>query len=55
VDFPAAATRTLEILVAAGSVRASEVDDGLDWESRRTVLAALVREGFVAVERSAAP
>ena len=52
VDFPAAAARTLEVLISASRVRAGDVDDGLDWESRRTVLEALVREGMVTVERA---
>jgi hypothetical protein len=52
VNFPAAAAPTLEALIAAEAVRAGDLDDGLDWESRRTVLEALVREGFVAVQRS---
>lgn len=55
VDFPGAAARTLETLIGAEPVRAGDLDDGLDWESRRTVLEALVREGFVAVERSESP
>ncbi|MDH3205682.1 MAG: cupin domain-containing protein [Gemmatimonadota bacterium] len=47
VDFPAAATRTLESLLKEEPVRAGDVDDGLDWESRRVVISALMREGFV--------
>lgn len=50
VDFPAAAAGTVEALIDAGALRAGEVADGLDWESRRAVLTALVREGFVSVE-----
>jgi hypothetical protein len=30
------------------SVLASDVDDGLDWESRRVVLSTLIREGLLA-------
>ena len=48
VEFPAAATRTLEHLISGNPIRAGEVDDGLDWESRRVVLATLIREGLVA-------
>jgi ribosomal protein L16 Arg81 hydroxylase len=50
VDFPAAATKTLEVLLRAGSVRAGDVEDGLDWESRRVVLSRLIREGYVGTE-----
>jgi hypothetical protein len=48
VDFPEAATKTLHRLLAGDAVIASDVDDGLDWESRRVVLSALIREGLVA-------
>jgi ribosomal protein L16 Arg81 hydroxylase len=48
VDFPAAATKTLRHLLSGDAVLASDVDDGLDWESRRVVLSALIREGLVA-------
>jgi ribosomal protein L16 Arg81 hydroxylase len=52
VDFPASAARTLQALIDGGALQAGAIEDGLDWESRRVVLAALAREGFVAVERS---
>jgi ribosomal protein L16 Arg81 hydroxylase len=55
VDFPVAATRTLEALLTEKPVRAGDLDDGLDWESRRVVLSVLVREGFVGTEPSEAP
>jgi bifunctional lysine-specific demethylase and histidyl-hydroxylase NO66 len=48
VEFPDAATRTLRRLLSGDAVVASDVDDGLDWESRRVVLSALIREGLVA-------
>jgi ribosomal protein L16 Arg81 hydroxylase len=48
VDFPEAAAGTLRQLLAGGVVVASDVDDGLDWESRRVVLSTLIREGLVA-------
>jgi len=54
VDFPAAATRTLETLLEAKAMRAGELDDGLDWDSRRVVLSTLVREGYVGVESAGA-
>jgi hypothetical protein len=55
VDFPAAATETLHRLLSGDAVVASDVDDGLDWESRRVVLSALIREGLVASDSVAAP
>jgi len=54
VDFPSAATRTLRLLLAGDAVLASDVDDGLDWESRRVVLSALIREGLVASDAAKA-
>lgn len=51
VDFPSAAAATLRALMAGEPVAAGDVDDGLDWESRRAVLTTLVREGFLGVER----
>jgi hypothetical protein len=48
VDFPEAATGTLRHLMTGDSVLASDVDDGLDWESRRVVLSTLIREGLLA-------
>ena len=50
VSFPAAAVPLLEALLTAEPARAGDLEDGLDWESRRVVLAELIREGFVAVE-----
>lgn len=50
VDFPAAARPTLEALLTEEPVRAGDVNDGLDWESRRVVVSALVREGYVSTE-----
>jgi len=52
VDFPAAAAPTLRQLLTGDAVIASDVDDGLDWESRRVVLSALIREGLVASDRA---
>lgn len=50
VDFPRAATPTLEALMTGAPVRAGDVDDGLDWESRSVVVSTLIREGFVATD-----
>lgn len=47
VEFPAAATKTLECLLAGEPVPAAGADDGLDWDSRRVVLSALIREGLI--------
>ena len=55
VDFPAAASRTLEALLTEEAVRAGDLDDGLDWESRRVVLSALVREGYVGTDPEESP
>ena len=55
VDFPAAATRTLETLMNAHPVRAGDVDDGLDWDSRRVVVSSLIREGFVTTDSAESP
>jgi ribosomal protein L16 Arg81 hydroxylase len=55
VDFPEAAKETLDRLLAGDAVVASDVDDGLDWESRRVVLSALIREGLVASEGTGLP
>ncbi len=48
VEFPAAATSTIERLLTGATFMARGIDDGLDWESRRVVLTALIREGWVA-------
>jgi hypothetical protein len=46
-----AATRTLEMLMeSAAPVRAGDLDDGLDWESRRVVVTTLIREGLVTTD-----
>lgn len=50
VEFPASATRALELLMSGEPIRANHLDDGLDWESRRVVVSTLIREGFVARE-----
>lgn len=55
VDFPAAATPTLRVLLGGDAVLASDVDDGLDWESRRVVLSTLIREGWVATDAKPLP
>jgi hypothetical protein len=47
IDLPAAARPTLERLVTGGPQVAGALADGLDWESRRAVLTALIREGWV--------
>lgn len=47
VDLPSAARPTLEAVLGQGPRRAGEIDDGLDWPSRRVVLTTLIREGFV--------
>jgi hypothetical protein len=48
IELPAAATATLERMLAGVPLVGGAIDDGLDWESRRVVLAALIREGWVA-------
>ena len=48
VSFPAAAQRTLEAILAGDSIRLSDLEDGLDPTSRRTVITTLIREGIVA-------
>ena len=56
IELPSRATRMLERLLGGGPVPAGEVDAELDWPSHRVVLAALIREGWVArVERPSAP
>ena len=50
VEFPAAATETLACLLEGEPLIARTLEDGLDWESRRVVLSALIREGWVANE-----
>jgi ribosomal protein L16 Arg81 hydroxylase len=56
VDFPAAATKTLRCLLDGEPLLASDVDDGLDWESRRVVISSLIREGLVtSASTSSAP
>ena len=47
VDFPAAARPTLESVLGQEPARAGDIDDGLDWPSRRVVLTTLIREGLV--------
>jgi hypothetical protein len=47
VDLPAAALRTVACLLTGDRWVAGAVEDGLDWESRRVVLTALIREGWV--------
>jgi len=47
VDFPVSAATTLEHLVRGEPAMAGAIDDGLDWESRKVVLAALIREGLI--------
>lgn len=50
VDFPASATTTLEHLVRGKPAMAGSIDDRLDWESRKVVLATLMREGLIATQ-----
>ena len=47
IDLPVSATPTLECLAAGEVAIAGAIDDGLDWESRKVVLQALIREGLV--------
>ena len=47
VDFPGAARPTLESVLGRGPARAGDIEDGLDWPSRRVVLTTLIREGLV--------
>ena len=55
VDFPAAARPTLEAVLGQGPARAGDIDDGLDWSSRRVVLTTLIREGLVAIKGPESP
>jgi len=48
VEFPSAATKTLERMLVGEPICASDMDDGLDWESRKVVLSTLIREGLIA-------
>ena len=48
VEFPSAAAKTLECVLTGEPIRASDMDDGLDWESRKVVLSTLIREGLIA-------
>ena len=41
------AATTLEHLVLGEPAIAGGIDDGLDWESRKVVLVALIREGLI--------
>ena len=50
VEFPAAAAETLERLMTGEEISGSDLDDELDWESRRVVVSALIREGWVVNE-----
>ena len=50
VDFPVAALPTLDVILGKGAIRAGDIDDRLDWSSRRVVLTTLIREGLVAKE-----
>ena len=47
VAFPAAARRTLEQVLAGEPVSLGAIDDGLDADSRATVVSTLIREGIV--------
>ena len=49
VDFPSEAKTTLECLLRGEIIRAGEILDGLDWLSRRVILKALIREGWLTV------
>lgn len=47
IGLPPAARPTVERLATGELLVAGDVDDGLEWESRRVVLTALIREGWV--------
>lgn len=47
VELPAAAAATLDQVRGGEALAAGAIPDGLDWESRRVVLAALIREGWL--------
>jgi hypothetical protein len=47
VELPAAAAATLDLVRGGAALAAGAIADGLDWESRRVVLAALIREGWL--------
>jgi ribosomal protein L16 Arg81 hydroxylase len=48
VEFPAPAAPTVEALVQGRELRAGEIDDNLDWDTRKTVLSTLRKEGMIA-------
>jgi hypothetical protein len=47
VELPATADVTLELLRGGEALVAGDVPDALDWTSRRVVLIALIREGWL--------
>jgi hypothetical protein len=51
ITFPVVAHRTLEAVLKQPSVRLGDVEDDLDWDSRSTVISALIREGVLANQR----
>ena len=50
IEFPIAARNTLEILLSEKSLVTKEIDDDLDWPSRKIVLEKLIREGLLSNE-----
>jgi hypothetical protein len=51
VELPGAAAATLDLVRRGDALTAGSIPDGLDWESRRVVLAALIREGWLVCSR----
>ena len=50
IEFPITARKTLEILLSENPLAIKEIDDGLDWPSRKIVLEKLIREGLLSNE-----
>ena len=47
LEFPTAAAQTLDRVLTGENLVAGDIPDALDWPSRRVVLAALIREGWL--------
>lgn len=47
IEFPSSATATINALIEGAVVRAGEIDDALDWETRKIVLSTLKKEGMI--------
>lgn len=47
LSFPSAALKTLQTAISGDAFHADQIEDDLDIESRKTVLATLLREGII--------